>query len=632
MCCDDAYHVTSRVSALAMCDRLVSEPLVIEERFVFFLFFVFYFDLRATRYQKIQKRSQLRRSLSRTKGGRVVEESEKKVDSDLLSDARSRPGPAKSGDRVICCDMCDHDKDGYIVTGILLLPDERLESQSLFEARIGVAEGGEVENKKYLSGVEQEEAFQNLKENLCNAPILSLPDGAEDFVVYCDASNQGLGCVLMQRGKVIAYASRQLKIHKKNYIAHDLELDAVHIFNQKELNMRQRRWIELFSDYDYEIRYHPGMKNVVVDALSRKERVKPKRVRAMSMTIQSSIKERLMAAQNEAIKEEGAPTEMLCSLDQQMEKKGDGGLYFMDRIWVPLIGNVRTMIMDEAHTTRYFIHPGADKMYYDLRDMYWWPGMKGDIATYVSKCLTCSKVKAGHQRPLGLLQQSEIPDWKWDKITMDFITKLPSMKKLSRLYIDEIVAWHGVHVSIISDQDGKFASRFWRSLHKALGTRLDMSTVYHPQTDGQSECTIQTLKDMLRASPVLWAEIGEFRSIGTKLVQETTNKVILIKEKLKAARDCQKGYVGNRRKHLELKLEYWTDANMHVPLEEIKVHKTLRFIEEPAEIIDRGVKSLKRSRISIVKFCWNLKRDYEDFMKTKYPHLLIEQVIVGNTN
>ncbi|GJV13253.1 putative reverse transcriptase domain-containing protein [Tanacetum coccineum] len=196
-------------------------------------------------------------------------------------------------------------------------------------------------NKKYEWGVEQEEAFRTLKDNLCNAPILSLSDGARDFVVYCDVSNQGLGCVLMQRGKVIAYASRQLKIHEKNYTTHDLELGAVvfalkiwrhylygtksviytdhkslhHIFDQKELNMRQRRWIELFSDYDCEIRYHPGKANVVADALSRKERVKPKRVRAMSMTIQSSLKEKLLAAQNEAIKEENALEEMLRGLD-----------------------------------------------------------------------------------------------------------------------------------------------------------------------------------------------------------------------------------------------------------------------------------------------------------------------------
>ncbi|GJX80138.1 putative reverse transcriptase domain-containing protein [Tanacetum coccineum] len=173
--------------------------------------------------------------------------------------------------------------------------------------------------------MEQEEAFHTLKENLCNAPILSLPDGAKDFIVYCDASNQGLGCMLMQRGKVIAYASWKLKIHEKNYTTHDLELGAVHIFDQKELNMRQRRWIELFSDYDYEIRYHLGKANVAADAL-RRERT-----------------------------------------SRNVAWLGS------DKIWVPLIRDVRTMIMDEAHATRYSIHPGADKMYFDLRDMYWWP-------------------------------------------------------------------------------------------------------------------------------------------------------------------------------------------------------------------------------------------------------------------
>ncbi|GJY53953.1 reverse transcriptase domain-containing protein [Tanacetum coccineum] len=309
-------------------------------------------------------------------------------------------------------------------------------------------------NQKYEWGEEQEAAFQTLKNNLCDAPVLSLPDGVEDFVVYCDASNQGLGCVLMQRDKVIAYASRQLKIHEKNYTTHDLELGAVvfalktwrhylygtksviytdhkslqHIFDQKDLNMRQRRWIELFSDYECEIRYHPGKANVVADALSRKERVKPRRVRAMAMTIQSGMKVLILAAQKEAFEQENLPSERLNGLEQQMEKRDDGSLYFLDRIWVPLVGDVRITIMDEAHKSKYSVHPGADKMYYDLRDMYWWPGMKRDIATYVSKCLTCSKVKAEHQRPSGLLQQPEIPEWKWDKITMDFITKLPRSK------------------------------------------------------------------------------------------------------------------------------------------------------------------------------------------------------------
>ncbi|GJY63005.1 putative reverse transcriptase domain-containing protein [Tanacetum coccineum] len=366
--------------------------------------------------------------------------------------------------------------------------------------------------------------------------MLAIPDGPYDFVVYCDASNQGFRCVLMQRGKVIAYASRQLKVHEKNYTTHDLELGAVvfalkiwrhyldgtksviytdhrslqYIFDQKELNMPQRRWIELFGDYDCVIHYHPGKANVVTDALSRKERIKPRRVRAMSMTIYSGIKTKILEAHNEASKDLKAPTKMLRGLDAQFERNDDGGLYFMDQIWILLAGNVRTLIMDEAHTSKYSVHPGADKMYYDLRDLYWWPRMKKDIAMYVSKCLTCSKIKAEHQKPSRLLQRPEIPEWKWEKITMDLVTKLPKsssgydtiwvivdrltksahflpiredfkMEKLARIYINEIVARHGVHVSIISDRDSRFTSRFSQTLQKALGTRLDMSTTYHPQ-------------------------------------------------------------------------------------------------------------------------------------------------------
>ncbi|GJS64341.1 putative reverse transcriptase domain-containing protein [Tanacetum coccineum] len=265
-------------------------------------------------------------------------------------------------------------------------------------------------NQKYEWGEKQEKAFRTLKENLCNAPILSLPDEVEDFVVYCDASNQGLGCVIMQRDK---------------------------------------------------IKYHPGKANVVADALT----------------------------QGEAFKDENMIAEGLNGTDQQMEKRGDGSLHYIDRIWVPLVGGVRTKIIDKAHKTRYSVHPGANKMYYDLRDMYWWLGMKKEIAIYVSKWLTCAKVNAEHQRPSGLLQQPEIPEWKWDKIAMDFVTKLSrsssghdaiwvivdrltksahflairedySMEKLARLYIDEIVASHGVPTSIILDRDGCFTSRF----------------------------------------------------------------------------------------------------------------------------------------------------------------------------
>ncbi|GJS91377.1 putative reverse transcriptase domain-containing protein [Tanacetum coccineum] len=245
--------------------------------------------------------------------------------------------------------------------------------------------------------------------------------------------------------------------------------------------------------------------------------------------------------------------------------------------------------MDEAHKTRYFVHPGADKMYHDLRDMYWWSGMKRGIATYVSKCLTCSKVKAEHERPSGLLQQPEIPEWKWDKITMDFITKLPKtksghdaiwvivdrltksayflaiqedykMEKLARIYIDEIVAGHGMPtdgpneriIQILQDMLKACVIDFGDSwdVHLPLA-EFSYNNSYHSSI----QCApFEALYGRKCRSPVLWAEIRESRLMGPELVQETTDKVVLTKEKLKAARDRQKSYANNRLKPLELKL------------------------------------------------------------------------------
>ncbi|GJW48137.1 putative reverse transcriptase domain-containing protein [Tanacetum coccineum] len=229
--------------------------------------------------------------------------------------------------------------------------------------------------------------------------------------------------------------------------------------------------------------------------------------------------------------------------------------------------------MHKSHKSKYSIHPDSEKMYQDMKKIYWWPNMKADIATYVSKCLTCAKVKAKHQRPSGLLVQPAIPEWKWDNITMDFINKLPKSSQVAR---------HGIPVSIICDRDGRFTSNFWKSFQKALGTELSMSTTYHLETDGQSKRTIQTLEDILRTcvidfgkgwvkylplaeflynnsyhasikaapyevpygqkcrSPVCWAEVGEAQLTGPEMIQETTKKIVLIKQRIQVAHDRQK--------------------------------------------------------------------------------------------
>ncbi|GKD42918.1 putative reverse transcriptase domain-containing protein, partial [Tanacetum coccineum] len=378
----------------------------------------------------------------------------------------------------------------------------------------------------------------------------------------------------------------------------------------------------LLSDYDYDIRYHSGKANVVADALSRKERDQPLRVRTLVMTISLDLPKQILNAQTEARKPENIKNEDVGGMlvenaknpeairKKKLEPRADGTLCLNGRSWLPCYGDLRTVIMHESHKSKYSIHPGSDKMYQDMKKLYWWPNMKADIATYVSKCLTCAKVKAEHQRPSGLLN--------------------------------------------------------------ALGTNLDMSTTYHPQTDGQSERTIQTLEDMLRALPYTnrrakrrdednsnsrgyaaaclwrsdfgkvsftwscWTEVEKLKS-WTKINKETTEKsskpstgckpALMIV--LKRVRDLKAKRLERLRAvayKLELPQELsrvhntfhvsnlkrcYSDDPLTVPLDGLHVDDKLQFVEEPVEIMDREVKQLRHSRVLIVKVRWNSKRGPE---------------------
>ncbi|KAA3478731.1 DNA/RNA polymerases superfamily protein [Gossypium australe] len=464
-----------------------------------------------------------------------------------------------------------------------------------------------------------QKSFDQLKTLLTEAPVLIQPESGKEFVIFSDASLNGLGCVLMQEGKVVAYASRQLKPHEKNYPTQDLELAAIvfalkiwrhylfsekcHVYSdhkslkylmtQKDLNLRQRRWLELLKDYELVIDYHLGKANVVTDALSRKSLCT---LRAMNMNM-AIINDGVIIAEFKA---------------RPLFIDAEGCLRFKNRICVPKNPELIRMICDEAYSSKLSIHPGSTKMYNDLKQYYWWHGMKRDISDYVSKCLVCQQVKAEHQVPSGLLKPIMIPEWKWDRVTIDFISDFP-LDKLAELYVSQIVRLQGVPTSIVSDRNPRFTSRFWKKLQDALGTKLHFSTAFHPQSDGQSERVIQILEDMLRCcvlefegtwerflsliefaynnsfqssikmasyealygqkcrTPLYWTELSEGKIHGVDLIRET---------------------------------EYRSDPSHVICPTEVEIQPDMTYEEEPICILAGEIKELRNKRIPLVKVLW----------------------------
>nr|GEV56758.1 putative reverse transcriptase domain-containing protein [Tanacetum cinerariifolium] len=504
---------------------------------------------------------------------------------------------------------------------------------------------------KFDWGDKQEAAFQIIKQKLCSALILALPRGSEDFLVYYDASIKGLGAVLMQREKVIAYGLRQLKVHEKNYTTHDLELGAV-----KELNMRQHRWLELLSDYDCEIRYHSGKANVVADALSRKERIKPLLVCALVMTIGLDLPKQILEAQTEAMKPKNLKSEDVGGMlienskdpekpnKEKLEPRTDGTLCLNNRIWLPCYGDLRTLIMHESYKSKYFVHPGSDKMYQDMKLLYWWPNTKADIGTYVSKCLTCLRFKVEHQKPSGLLTLEDMS-----------------------------------HACMIDFGNG------WER-HLPL-VEFSYNNSYHASIKATS---FEALYGRKCRSLLFWAEVGDAQLTGPELIHESTEKIVQIKQRIQAARDRQKSYAYVWRKPLVfqvgdrvmLKVSPWKevvrfgkrgklnpryiepfkmlakvgtvayilelpeqlsrvhnaflvsnlkkclpDEPLAILLDEVHIDDKLCFVEDPVEIMDHEVKRLKQSCIPIIKVRWNSRRGpkftwkREDQFWKKYPQL-----------
>ncbi|GJV34317.1 putative reverse transcriptase domain-containing protein [Tanacetum coccineum] len=441
-------------------------------------------------------------------------------------------------------------------------------------------------NVKFDWSEKAKAAFQLLKQKLCSASILALPEGSENFMVYYDASRKGLDAVLMQKEKVIAYVSRELKIHKKNYTTHDLELGTV-----------------VFA---------PKCGDIICTAQNA---LCSLIIRACNIFLIRKRKANVV----EARKEENYRTEDLSGMIKDLEPCADGTLCLRNRSWIPCFGDLRTLIMHESHKSKYSIHPGSDKMYQDMKKLYWWPNIKDEIATYVRNLLNA---------------------------------------KLTRQYLKEVVSIHGVPVSIISDRDSKFTSHFWQSVNKALDAQLTGPESIHETTEKiiQIKKRIQAARDrqksyadrrrnplefevgdkvMLEVSPWKWViRFGKQEKLNPlyigpfKILAKVGTVAYRLELPEQLSRVHSTFHVSNLKK-------CFSDEPLAIPLDEIQIDDKINFIEEPIEIMDREDKRLKQSRIPIVKVHWNSRRgpeftwECEDQIKKKHPYLFANHAPVS---
>ena len=314
-------------------------------------------------------------------------------------------------------------------------------------------------NAKFVWSEKCQASFEELKKRLTTALVLVPPDISKSFSIYCDASRQGLGCVLMQEGRVVAYASRQLRKHELNYPTHDLELAAVvhalkiwrhclighkfeiytnhkslkYIFTQSDLNLRQRGWLELIKYYDLEVHYHLRKANVVAGALGRRSYANMACVsqlptglcedlawlnlsivaNTMELEVERTLESEILKGKLEDEDIIDIAERIVISKAPGFRMDDQGTVWYGKRIYVPNSKSIKDKILSEAHNSAYSIHPGSTKMYLDLKEKYWWYGLKRDVAENVAICDTCQRVKVEHQRPTGLLQPMKIPEWKW---------------------------------------------------------------------------------------------------------------------------------------------------------------------------------------------------------------------------